>query len=103
MRVKNVNGTSHEVCSCGNWLQHWLNYSKRPLPRFCSELRCLQRPTVGACVQKEWALDGKWYVTPLCASHSARTGQTLELAFSAVLVPADPSETCGRWLPQPSL
>ena len=102
MRVTNINGTSQNDCTCGSWLQHWLNFSHQPLPRYCSELGCLQRPTEGAHVQIDWATDNEWYIVPLCAVHNALRGHTIELFSSATLVPANVDETCGKPHPIPT-
>ncbi len=95
MRIRNINGTSEASCKCGSWLQHWLNFSHRPLPRYCSEVNCVQRPTVGAHVQVEWALDDRWYIVPLCAGHNAMKGGSIELVPSTVLVRSSGKDTCG--------
>ncbi len=99
MRVRIIDGVSQITCLCGSWLQHWLNFSQLPLPAYCAELRCLQQPTVGALVRMEPDSAGRWYVVPLCYGHSALTGESIEISWSAVPVPANPTETCSRGLP----
>ncbi len=56
---------------------------------------------MGAYVQKEWALDEKWYIVPLCAGHSAMLGHSIELAYSTIMVPAEPTEACKGMFPEP--
>ncbi len=102
MRAKNINGISANRCPCGSWLQHWMDFSGQALPRFCAEANCAQRPTSGAHVQRDWALDDKWYIVPLCARQSGLTGQSIELALSAILVPANLKETCGKRTSRPA-
>lgn len=96
MRVTNINGTSPNTCKCGNWLEHWKNYGRQPLPRYCPEKTCMQQPEVGAHVQKEGSPDRGWYIVPLCRSHNGQTGTTLEVSDNVALVSANVGETCGR-------
>ncbi len=96
MKVRNINGADASDPHCGTWLQHWLRYSRQPLPRFCVEAECPRHPTTGALVQKEDAGDDGWYVVPLCEVHSALKGQSLMLARHATLVTADVQKTCDR-------
>jgi hypothetical protein len=99
MKVTNINGTSDNTCKCGSWLAHWKNYSGQPLPTYCPETRCLQKPEVGAHVQKDSAVDDAWYIVPLCKTHNVQTGKSLTISDSISLVSANVSETCGkqRW------
>ena len=95
MRVKNLNGTSKNTCSCGSWLKHWEKFSGQPACQ-CYAIGCLNSASVGALVQKDDAFDRGWYVVPLCAECNAKRGGELEIWKGAGLVSADVSETCGR-------
>ncbi|HUS70082.1 MAG TPA: hypothetical protein VM075_04805 [Anaerolineae bacterium] len=96
MRVRNINGTSQKTCKCGSWLDHWKNFSGQSLPTYCPQLSCLQKPEVGAHVQKDSATDGSWYIVPLCKAHNAKTGESLDISDSVKLVSANVSQTCGK-------
>jgi hypothetical protein len=89
MKVKNVNGISTDTCKCGNWLDHWKNFSEQALPRFCPEWGCLEKPEVGAHVQKDGSSDTGWYIVPLCREHYVQTGRTITIDDSVKLVPAN--------------
>ena len=95
-KVKNINGTSTRTCKCGSWLQHWENFSGQSLPRYCPEVGCIEKPAVGAHVQKDSATDRSWYIVPLCKTHNAKTRESLYISDSIELVSANVSETCGR-------
>ena len=95
MRVININGTSDNVCSCGSWLEHWINFSNQSLPNHCPEKSCTKKPEVGAHVQKDSAYDKNWYIVPLCKDCNAKTRGSLEIGDSIALVSANTSETCG--------
>ncbi len=97
MKVKNINGTANNSCSCGSWLDHWKRYSGQPIPAYCAEKSCIQRPDVGAHVQKDNFLDSSWYIVPLCNAHN-RKSAALEIVDSVKLVPANVSMTCGSGL-----
>ena len=103
MKVININSTESQECTCGTWLNHWRNFSRQPLPTICPELRCLEKPTVGARVQINNASDDKWYIVPLCKKHAAKTGATLDISDLVHLVPVDENETCGSKLNIPTL
>ena len=96
MKVKNIKGTSEKTCNCGSWLDHWTKFSGQQLPQSCREIRCAQKPEVGAHVQKADSTDSKTYIVPLCKTHNAETDKTLEIMDSTVLVSANISETCGK-------
>jgi hypothetical protein len=95
MKVRNINGTSDNPCKDGSWLQHWKNFSGQPLPSYCSEKSCRQKPEAGAHVQKDSSTDKGWYIVPLCAKHNAKASE-LELVDSIKLVSANVAETCGK-------
>jgi len=96
MRVKNINGTSQRTCKCGSWLEHWRNYSGQSIPTYCPEKACINKPEVGAHVQKDSSTDRSWYIVPLCKTHNSKTGQSLELVDSIRLASANVASTCGR-------
>jgi hypothetical protein len=95
MRVRNINGTSQNICKCGSWLNHWENFSGQALPTLCPEARCTQKPEVGAHVQKDSSVDSSWYIVPFCKTHNGETGRSLDLV-DIKLVSANVSGTCGK-------
>lgn len=95
MKVININGTSDNICKCGSWLNHWLNYSNQPLPSYCPEKSCYNKPEVGAHIQKDSAYDKSWYIIPLCKVCNAKTREALEISDSITLVSANVKEICG--------
>jgi hypothetical protein len=96
MKVNNINGTSQNTCKCDSWLNHWKNFSGQVLPKWCSEEKCIQKPEVGAHVQKDSFTDSNWYIVPFCYTHNGETGKSLEIVGSVKLVSANVSETCGK-------
>ena len=97
MKLKNINGTSDNLCSCGSWLNHWQKFSGQSLPAYCPEKDCIETNLVGAHVQKAFSVEDKWYIIPLCKTHN-KSSQTIEVLDSINLVPANRSETCGKKL-----
>jgi hypothetical protein len=71
--------------------------SGRTAPDFCPETSCLNKQLVGAHVQKDSAVDKKWYIVPLCAKHNAKA-ESLEVADWVTLVSANVEETCQKSL-----
>ena len=96
MKVKNINGTSSNICKCGSWLEHWKNFSGQTLPSCCPESGCTQKPEVGAHVQKDNSMDDSWYIIPFCTKHNGETGKSLTVSDSIKLVSANVSNTCGK-------
>jgi hypothetical protein len=96
MKVKNINGTGDRACKCGSWLDHWKNFSGQPVPNWCPEQSCTQKPEVGAHVQKDSSTDSSWYIVPLCKTHNGETGKSLNVSDSVALVSASVSVTCGK-------
>jgi hypothetical protein len=96
MKAKNINGTSDTTCACGSWLDHWMKVSGKALPQFCSEEKCIQKPEVGAHIQKEEMNDASWYIVPLCKAHNAEKGMSININNAVQLVPANISITCGK-------
>lgn len=95
MKVHNINGTSSNVCKCGSWLKHWEKYSKKNVPTYCSVTSCMQKPEVGAHVQKDSSTDKSWYIVPFCQKCNKETGKSLTVGDSTVLVSANVNNTCG--------
>lgn len=93
MQVTNINGTSDKICRCGSWLAHWGNFSREKLPDLCPEVRCREKPEVGAHVQRAGSND--WFILPLCKTHNAQKGETITVADWVQLVSANVSQTCG--------
>ena len=97
MKIKNINQTSSKTCTCKTWLEHWKNFSGQPLPTYCSEVSCTQKPECGAHVQKnDYSTDKNWYIIPLCKDHNNKKGETIDIMGFIKLVPADVNETCGK-------
>ena len=96
MKVTNINGTSDNTCKCGSWLDHWKKFSQQALPTHCPEKSCIEKPELGAHVQKHGSSDSNWYILPLCKKHNAQSGGTLEVSDYVALAPANVKETCGK-------
>lgn len=94
MRVRNLNGTSMNVCSCSSWLAHWGRYSNQTANR-CVVVGCSNRQTVCGHVQKEFLSDSSWYIIPICAICNSKRGQALEIDNAVNLVSANVRQTCG--------
>ncbi len=96
MKIRNINGTSDNTCKCGSWLDHWKKFSGLSISIYCPVLSCYEKTEVGAHVQKDNSTDNSWYIVPLCKSHNAEKGKSLEVGDSTKLVSANVSETCGK-------
>lgn len=96
MKVRNINGTADNICKCGSWLNHWVNYSGQSLPSYCPEKSCINKPEVGAHVQRDSFNDHSWYIIPLCKTHNAQKGSTIEVTDSIALVSANVYLTCKK-------
>ena len=96
MRVSNINSISDNACTCGSWLKHWEKFSGQSVTTFCPQTTCVQRPTLGAHVQKGNSGDSNWYIVPLCKAHSGKKGQSLDISDNVKLVSANVSKTCGK-------
>lgn len=96
MNVRNVNGIGGYSCKCGSWLDHWRNFSEQPVPKYCPELGCLEKPEIGAHVQKDSTIDAGWYIIPLCKDHYGLNGKTLKIDDSMALVPANICVICNK-------
>ena len=98
MRIRNIDGTSDTACTCGSWLDHWKSFSGCTVPLSCPVDRCGRVDLVGAHVQKADGMDGRWYIYPLCSAHNWSVG-ILDVPDYYPFVPANKSETCGKWRP----
>jgi hypothetical protein len=96
MKVKNINGTRINSCTCGSWLKHWERYSDQSLSIFCAVLDCIQKPEVGSHVQKDGTDDDGWYIVPLCIAHNAQYGTSPYITETVQLVSANVDRTCGN-------
>jgi len=47
-------------------------------------------------MQKAGSTDANWYNVPLCSTHNAETGESLEIVTYVPLVPANVSEACAK-------
>ena len=94
MRIRNINGTSQNTCSCGSWLVHWETFSGKSAPTYCPERTCVNKDLVGAHVQKaDRSGSKKWYIIPLCNAHN-QSSDDLEILPGYSLVSANKAETC---------
>jgi hypothetical protein len=96
MKVRNINGTTDNECSCGSWIKHWEKISELTAEK-CSELSCTcttKKELVGAHVQKEDVKDNSWYIIPLCGKHNGLHGQTIEVKSGTKLISANKFKTC---------
>ena len=96
MKVKNINAVRIDSCNCGSWLEHWKRYSFQPLSIFCAVLDCVQKPEVGALVQKDGSDDNGWYTVPLCNAHNNQYGASSYISENVQLVSVNVARTCGR-------
>ena len=94
MKVKNINGTSDNICECPSWLDHWKKFSKIELSNYCYEENCIQKPDVGAHVQKYLGADNSWYIVPLCKKHNSQRGASITVGDGVILVSANVSTAC---------
>jgi len=95
MEIRNIYGTSQNVCKCGSLLQHWAKFSKQTIPKSCPVIGCNGKDLDGAHVQAEDYREKSWYSDPLCATHNATKGKSLEVIEAYLLVSANISEICG--------
>lgn len=95
MKVRNLVGTSPNVCSCGSWLDHWSKLSRQIAYR-CFVNGCASPHTVDGHVQISTGSDRNWYIVPLCIGCNNKQGQELDIWDGAALVSANVSETCGK-------
>jgi hypothetical protein len=98
MKVTNIDGTRDNTCKCDSWLAHWekFNPAGQTVPTYCPAMSCINKPEVGAHVQKHSSSDKSWYIIPLCSKCNAKTGKSLEVSDSISLASANVSETCGK-------
>ena len=60
-----------------------------------AQRRVARKELVGAHVQQESSDDNNWYIYPICKKHNEAIGQSLDVADTYKLVPANVSQTCG--------
>lgn len=89
---KNKSGTADRNCTCGTWRQHWLNYSNRSWPSYCSVLGCSASSTLGAHVYNANVAGEK--IIPMCSPCNGLSSE-FDLKNDVRLVSANKSETCG--------
>lgn len=92
MKIKNINGTSGNNCSCGSWLKHWRKFSYYD-KTYCSEVSCTNQDLVGAHVQKNTS-DMSWYIVPLCQTHN-KSKEILDVG-ETTLISANINLTCKK-------
>jgi hypothetical protein len=93
-KVTIINRTSDTNCKCGNWLQHWKNFSSQ-MVTYCCVITCIKKDLVGAHVQKADSTDKNWYIIPLCQTHNQSTGE-LYISDIYKLVSANKKQTCEK-------
>ena len=98
MIVKNINYKRQPSCKCCTWLDHWVKICGKPVPENCSEARCLEKPVLGAHVQKDDSSDTNWYIIPLCVKHSIKA-RFLKIGDTTTFVSAHVNDTCAKQLP----
>jgi len=89
----NKGGTGVRNCSCGNWKQHWLNFSGKNWPTSCSVSNCNNVPVLGAHIRNPNVTGEK--IVPMCDSCNKLTS-TFDLKGGVTLVSANTSETCDK-------
>lgn len=96
-KIKNISGNKKEpsTYNCQTWIEYWEKRSGRKPPTFCivSSPDCLEKADVGALVQKASVADGKWYVAPLCKTHSEHYNSEFIIYNTWPLVEINPIET----------
>lgn len=96
MKLKNINGTADNVCSCDSWIAHWENFSGEKAPGYCPVIMCTGKDIVGAHVQKGGnSTNQNWYIYPLCKAHNKHVGE-LEVPDTYPLVSANKAKTCDK-------
>ena len=94
MRVRILTAGPAGGCRCGNWLEHWNNFSHQSAGH-CMADDCGNRAEVGAWVQRVDGVD-RASVVPLCGACAVRRGDVIQVANGVRLVSAVVNETCGR-------
>lgn len=89
----NKQGTAVRSCSCGTWKAHWLKFSGRVWPSYCSVAGCVNAATVGGHIINPVVTGER--IVPLCDSCNKRVG-VFSLDNGTMLVPANKAETCER-------
>lgn len=97
MKIKNINGTSDNTCSCGSWLKHWEKFSNETT-NYCIVKDCINKDLVGAHVQLDSKTDNNWYILPLCNKHNSPSSGIMEVSDNYKYVSANKSKTCDKKL-----
>lgn len=93
---KNKNHTSDRACRCGSWKNHWMNYSGKVWPLYCSTEGCYNRATLGGHIyQTGLYADRSEYIVPICQECNHRQDE-FKLKPGTELVSANKSLTCER-------
>ncbi|MFB3851757.1 MAG: hypothetical protein ACE14Q_07535 [Acidobacteriota bacterium] len=94
MKIRNVGGINPELCRCGNWLNHWKNFSGQKIPYYCPVIGCGKSKLSATFVQIVSGVDSGWYVVPLCEEHSKTENEILEIDDYCKIVTANVNMTC---------
>jgi hypothetical protein len=93
-KVKISSNPPEKPCRCGNWFQHWKNFSHRFITG-CPVEGCGKKDLQGIHVQKLDPNDTEIYIVPLCKEH-AESKAELNILEATKLVSADLKKTCGE-------
>ncbi len=94
MKVKNIGGIDLPPCRCGNYINHWKNFSGRRLPYYCPVIGCAEEELFPAFVQMVSSVDSGLYVIPLCKEHSQERETILEIDDYCRLISVNVNMTC---------
>ena len=92
--IKITSNPTEKNCRCGNWFQHYKNFSFRQITG-CVVEGCGKVDIIGTHVQKTDHKDQTIYILPLCTKHS-ESKEELNILPSTKFVLADPLKTCGE-------
>jgi hypothetical protein len=85
---------NHEdPCTCGNWKQHWLNFSNKEWPVECSVGDCHQTPIVGSQITNRSVTSE--LIVPLCEK-CYKLKREFKLKGGTKLVRSNKSKTCAK-------
>ena len=101
IEVKISSKPTEKNCRCGNWFQHYKNFSFRQITG-CVVAGCSKVDIVGTHVHKldgldlhSKPIDSTIYILPLCKEHS-ESKEVLNILPSTKFVIADIKKTCGE-------
>ncbi|MEI6816500.1 MAG: hypothetical protein WCL14_07805 [Bacteroidota bacterium] len=108
IEVKISSKPTEKNCRCGNWFQHYKNFSFRQITG-CVVAGCSKVDIVGTHIVKldptdlttvglvlhSKPIDSTIYILPLCKEHS-ESKETLNILPSTKFVIADIKKTCGE-------